>query len=174
VKNNKILVARLSAVVIVITTGCATSKMSSAPMASQVRHSVSVIALAPGGGMLTDAVGIELANHGFTIIDPSSTSNMMVRLNLNEVEISRPEGLAKLKDQGIDAFLIVRAAGGYDQQPQSASARMNSTHNGKLLAGITWQNGYGGMAGSIADRTMRKGLSEAAMEIATALSERVQ
>ena len=30
------------------------------------------------------------------------------------------------------------------------------------------------MAGSIADLTMRKGLSEAAMEIATALSERVQ
>ncbi len=81
-------------------------------MASHVKHSVSVIALAPGGGMLTDAVGVELANRGFTIIDPSSTSNMMVRLNLNEVEISRPEGLAKLKDQGIDAFLIVRAAGG--------------------------------------------------------------
>ncbi|SFN45090.1 hypothetical protein SAMN05216386_1021 [Nitrosospira briensis] len=165
------LVALLSAAVIV-TTGCATSKMSSAPMASQVKHSVSVIALAPGGGLLTDAVGIELANRGFTIIDPSSTSSMMVRLNLDEIEISRPEGLAKLKDQGIDAFLIVRAAGGYDQQPQSASVRMNSTHNGKLLAGITWQNGYGGMAGSPADRIMRKGLSESA--IATALSERVK
>lgn len=167
------LPALLSAAVIVITTGCATSKMSSSPVASQVKHSVSVIALAPGGGLLTDAVGIELANLGFTIIDPSSTSSMMVRLNLNEIEITRPEGLAKLKDQGIDAFLIVRTAGGYDQQPQSAGVRMNSTHNGKLLAGITWQNGYGGMAGSPADRVMRKGLSEAAIEIATALSKRV-
>lgn len=68
----------------------------------------------------------------------------MVRLNLNEIEITRPEGLAKLKDQGIDAFLKVRGAGRYDQQPQSASARINSTHNGKLLAGVTWQNGYAG------------------------------
>jgi hypothetical protein len=113
--------------------GCATSKLSSAPTASQVKHSVEVIALSPGGGIIADAVGVELANRGFTIIDPTSTSSMMVRLNLNEIEISRPEGLAKLKEQGIDAFLTVRAAGGYDEQPQSASARMNSTHNGKII-----------------------------------------
>lgn len=154
--------------------GCAASKISSAPSASQTKHTVEVIALAPGGGLLADAVGVELSNRGFTVIDTAATSNMMIRLNLNEVEIARPEGLAKLKDQGIDAFLTVRAAGGYDQQPQSASARMNSTHNGKLLAGATWQNGYGGQSGSIADRVMRKGLSEAATEIAVALSERVK
>jgi hypothetical protein len=154
--------------------GCASSKISSAPSPSQVKHSVEVIALAPGGGLIADAVGIELANRAFTIIDPSSTSSMMVRLNLNEIEITRPEGLAKLKEQGIDAFLTVRGAGGYDQQLQSASARMTSTHNGKLLAGVTWQNGYGGRAGSPADRVMRKGLSEAATEIAVALSERVK
>jgi len=99
---------------------------------------------------------------------------MMIRLNLNEVEITRPEGLAKLKDQGIDAFLVVRGGGGYDEQPQSASARMNSTHNGQVLAGVTWQNGFGGAAGSPADRVMRKGLTEAAAEIATALAERVK
>jgi hypothetical protein len=51
---------------------------------------------------------------------------------------------------------------------------MNSTHNGQVLAGVTWQNGYGGAAGSPADRVMRKGLSEAAAEIATALAERVK
>jgi hypothetical protein len=132
-----------------------------------------VIALVPGGGLMADAVGVELANRGFTVIDPASTSNMMIRLNLNEVEIARPEGMAKLRDQGIDALLVVKTAGGYDQQPQSASARMNSTRSGQLLAGVTWQNGYGGMAGSPADRIMRKGLSEAAAEIADALAARV-
>lgn len=171
-KKLQLLVALLS--VVIVASGCATSKMSSAPIASQIKHNVEVVALAPGGGLIADAVGVELANRGFTIIDPSSTSSMMVRLNLNEIEIARPEGLAKLKDQGIDAFLIVRGAGGYDEQPQSASARMNSTHNGKLLAGVTWQNGYGGRAGSPADRVMRKGLSEAANEIAAALAERVK
>ena len=82
--------------------------------------------------------------------------------------------MAKLKDQGIDAFLIVRGGGGYDENPQSASARMNSTHNGQVLAGVTWQNGFGGAAGSPADRVMRKGLTDAASEIAAALAERVK
>jgi hypothetical protein len=156
------------------TVGCASSKVSSVPTAAHVKHVVKVIALAPGGGIMADAVGAELSNRGFTIIDPSSTTNMMVRLNLNEVEIAKPEGLAKLRDQGIDAFLTVRSGGGYDQQPQSASARMNSTHNGQVLAGVTWQNGFGGRAGSPADRVMRKGLVEAAAEIADALAERVK
>ena len=154
--------------------GCAASKVSSLPVATQAKHSVKVIAFAPGGGLLADAVGVELSNRGFTVIDSSTTSSMMVRLNLNEIEITRPEGLAKLKEQGIDAFLVVRGAGGYDQNPQSASARMNSTHNGQVIAGVTWQNGFGGTAGSPADRVMRKGLSDAATEIAVALIERVQ
>jgi hypothetical protein len=154
--------------------GCASSKMSSLPVVSQAKHTVKVIAFAPGGGLLADAVGVELLNRGFTVIDSTTTSSMMVRLNLKEVEITRPEGLSKLKDQGIDAYLVVRGGGGYDEQPQSASARMNSTHNGQVLAGVTWQNGYGGAAGSPADRVMRKGLSEAAAEIATALAERVK
>jgi hypothetical protein len=130
--------------------------------------------MAPDGGLLADAVGIELSNRGFTVIDQASTSKTMVRLNLNEIEITKPEGLARLKEQGIDAFLIVRAAGGYDQQPQSASARMTSTHNAQLLAGISWQNGWGGQAGSVADRVMRKGLAEAATEIADALVARLK
>jgi hypothetical protein len=169
----KITIAALVAVPLLLF-GCATSKISSAPTASQIKHNIEVIALAPGGGLIADAVGVELSNRGFTVIDPSTTSSMMVRLNLNEIEITRPQGLAKLKDEGIDAYLTVRGAGGYDEQPQSASVRMNSTHNGKLLAGVTWQNGFGGMSGSIADRVMRKGLSEAATEIATVLSERIR
>lgn len=149
--------------------GCASSRLSTMPVLGKVSHPIKAIALAPDGGLLADAVGVELSNMGFTVIDSASTSKLMVRLNLNEVEIARPEGLAKLKDQGIDAFLTVRAAGGYDQQPQSASARVNSTHTGQVIAGISWQNGWGGQAGSIADRTMRKGLAEAAAEIANSL-----
>ena len=167
----RILMFAFSAVFLV---GCASSKISSAPIASRAKHQVKVIAFSPGGGLLSDAVGVELANRGFTVIDSSTTSNMMIRLNLIEIEISRPEGLAKLKDQGIDALLVVRGGGGYDQNPQSASARMNSTHNGQVLAGATWQNGYGGQAGSPADRVMRKGLSDAASEIAAALADRVK
>lgn len=131
-KMKKLIVTIVLAVLSI--SGCATSKISSAPTASQVKHGVEVIALAPGGGLIADAVGVELANRGFTIIDPSSTSSMMLRLNLNEIEITRPEGLAKLRDQGIDAFLTVRGSGGYDQQPQSASAVQKGTDHGFLLS----------------------------------------
>ena len=154
--------------------GCASSKLSSLPVSGQAKHAVKVIAFVPGGGLLADAVGVELSNRGFTVIDSATTSSMMVRFNLNEIEIARPEGLGRLRDQGIDAMLVVRSGGGYDQQPQNASARMNSTHNGQVLAGVTWQNGFGGVAGSPADRVMRKGLSEAASEIAAALAERIK
>ena len=99
---------------------------------------------------------------------------MMVRLNLNEVELSSPKGLGKHKEQGIDATLVVKAAGGYDQQPQSASARMVSTENGSMIAGVTWQNGFGGAEGSVADRVMRKGLSQAASDIAGELASRLR
>ena len=58
--------------------GCATSKISSAPVSIQRAHDVKVIAFAPGGGLVADAVGVELANRGFTVIDSSTTSNMMV------------------------------------------------------------------------------------------------
>ena len=56
-------------------------------------------------------------------------------------------------------------ADGNDGLPQSASVRINSTHTGEILAGVSWQNGWGGQSGSIADRTMRKDLTKAAEEI---------
>lgn len=168
----RLLIVALS--VSILGAACATSKVSNVTAPSQSQQKVRSIAIAPGGGLLADAVGVDLSNRGFTVIDPAATSNMMIRLNLNEVEIAQPEGLTKLRGQGIDAFLVVRAAGGYDQQPQSASARMTSTRDGQLLAGVSWQNGFGGQAGSIADRVMRKGLAEAASEIATALAERAR
>ncbi|MGG5819358.1 hypothetical protein [Falsiroseomonas sp. HW251] len=150
--------------------GCGGSQVSSVPVVSGPAHPVRAIAIMPGGGLLADAVAVEISNRGYTVIDGSDTSRLMARLNLNEVEIARPEGLARLREQGIDAVLTVRAAGGYDQQPQSASARVNSTQSGRVISGVTWQNGWGGRAGSIADRTMRKGLGEAAREIAAALA----
>ena len=82
--------------------------------------------------------------------------------------------MAKFREQGIDALLTVRSVAGYDQQPTSATARINSTHTGRVLAGITWQNGWGGQEGSVADRQHRKGLAEAASEIAEALAKNIQ
>jgi outer membrane lipopolysaccharide assembly protein LptE/RlpB len=150
--------------------GCGFSQTSSAPVAQRVP--VNTIAMMPGGGILADAVAVELSSRGFKIIDPAATSSLIVRLRLKEIEITQIAGLSRFKSQGIDAVLVVRAVG-YDQQPQSASVRMTSTESGALIAGVTWQNGFGGEAGSVVDRVMRKGLSQAAAEIANQLAAQV-
>lgn len=154
-----------------ILTACSGSKVSTVPILVRAGGPVKTIAMAPGGGLLADSVAIELSNRGYTVIDQEDTSRMMVRLNLNELEVSKPEGLTKIHDQGVDAMLSVRAAAGYDGLPMSASARVVSTDTGKIISGVTWQNGWGGMAGSIADRTMRQGMAEAAKQITDSLAQ---
>mgnify|MGYP003595703542 CR=1 len=160
--------------VVISMCGCASSKISSLPVTATANHSVKAIAMAPSGGILADAVAVELSNRGYEVIDSPSTTKLLVRLNMSEMEVSKPEGMAKLQGQGIDAYLSVRGVAANDGRPINASARLNSTHTWKVIAGATWQNGWGGMAGSIADRTMRKGLSEAASEITDALLKGIQ
>lgn len=152
---------------------CGTSSVSNMPVANAAPHAIQLLAMTPSQGLLAEAVAVELSNRGYKVFDPVDTSRIMARLNLNEIEISQPEGLAKLRAQGIDALLSVRSAGGYDQMPQSATARVTSTHTGRVIAGVTWQNGWGGQAGSIADRVMRTGLTGAAKEIADGLTRRM-
>lgn len=159
-----------------VLTGCAGSKVSSPPINDfGPKPIVKIIAMNPGGALMSDAVATELSNKGFSVIDASATSNLMIRLNLTEVEIARPEGLQKFKEKGIDALLTVKAnASQFDGLPDSATARMVDTNTGRVLAAVNWQNGWAGAAGSPASRMMRSGLQEAASEIAKALALRIQ
>lgn len=137
-------------------------------------HPVNVIAINPNGGILGDAIAIELSRYDITVVDPTQFSNIVGRLNLNEFEIGAPQNLLKLKDEGIDAYLVVKVAAGYDGLPQSVTARLNSTHNAQLISGVSWQNGYGGRAGSMADRMMRTDVSTAAREIVSELIKNIK
>lgn len=129
-----------------------------------------VIALAPSGGVLADAIGIELFNRGFTVVDTQQFSDFMIRHNMTELQFSQPQNLKLIKEEGIDAILMVKSVAGYDQKPQSATVRLNSTDDwGKIIAGVSWKNGWGGRPGSIADRSMRKDIPGAAEEIVQAL-----
>lgn len=136
-------------------------------------HQVRVIAINPNGGILGDAIAIELSTYDINVVDPAQLSNIVARLNLNEFEIGSPQNLMKLQNEGIDGYLVVKVAAGYDGLPQSATARLNSTHNGQLIAGVSWQNGYGGQAGSMADRMMRSDVSSAAKEIVKELVKNI-
>jgi hypothetical protein len=153
---------------------CGGSKLSYVGGPSKISVPIDTIALDPSGGILADAIGVELLNYGFNVVDTQKTTGLMARLNLDEISIMQPTNLTKLKESGIDAFLSVKAAAGYDGLPQSASVRLNSTQDGKIITGVSWQNGWGGAPGSPADRTMRKGITEAAAEIAIALSSKVR
>lgn len=149
-------------------TGCASSTMRS-QAADLEQERIRVIALAPSGGVLADAIGLELAGRGLMVVDTNQTTNLLARLNLDEFELIKPQSLGLLKEKGIDAVMSVRtvadAAGGL----RSAVVRLTSTSNGRVLAGATWDNGWGGQAGSIMDRSMRKGVADAAGEIAAGL-----
>ena len=81
----------------------------------------------------------------------------------------RTLNLQLLSKEGVDAVIVVNAVGGYDQMPQSASVQILETKSLEILAGVNWQNGWGGQQGSIADRVMRKGLTRSAKEIVNAL-----
>ena len=73
-----------------------------------------------------------------------------------------------LSDEGYS----VRTAGD-SEQPQAASAQINSAATGAVLAKITWQNGSSGWRGSKASpagRVMHKTLAQAAREIADDLT----
>jgi hypothetical protein len=160
-------------IAVLILFGCANSKVSTIGNYVTPTSQIEVIAMSPNGGLLGEAVAIELFNLGYNIVDTESTQRIFARLGLDEIEISRASGIKRLKEEGIDAYLVIKSASGHDGLPQSATARLTETETGKILAGVSWQNGWGGQAGSPADRMMRQDISEAAREIVKELSKAI-
>ena len=147
--------------------GCASQSMAISRSANPAAKNVKRIALMPGGGVLAEAVGIQLMSLGFDIVDMSVATNTAARLNINEFEYAQPANLKDLANKyGVDCVLIVKSVGGYDGKPNSAAARLLETRTGSLLAGVTWQNGKGGAQESPADNLMRSDVSTAAKKMA--------
>ena len=150
--------------------GCASSKVTqSIVVPPNSGPPIKIIAISPGGGVLGEAVGVELFNLGYTIVDPGQTMQIAGRYNLSEIELGQPKSLDVLREEKIDALLVVKGTSGYDGRPQSASARVVSTATGQIVAAVSWQNGWGGQEGSMADRQKRKDVVGAAREIAKGL-----
>jgi len=120
----------------------------------------------PSGGVLADAIGVELLRYGVDILDTATVTSIIARWNLTEFEIADPQNIRKLADKGIDTILLVKSVAGYDSAPESASVKLVSTSTGQLIIGATWENGKGGAKGSPADGIMRVNLSTAARQIA--------
>lgn len=156
-----------------ILAGCAAASMSEIGNAKPVTQPITRIAIAPGSGPLGDAIGVELFNLGYHIVDARQTKGIIGSSGLQQFEVYSADGYAALRRQGIEAVLTAKGVA-VKGLPESASVRVTSTRNGDLLAGLTWQNGWGGMSGSIADRVMRNNLSDVSQSIARALDKRLR
>lgn len=163
---------RLGALSLLALSSCMTGSFSSV-VHRELAHPISGIAMDPGGGLLADAVALELFNNGLTVHDTAQTRGLLVRMDLSEVEVVRPTNLEALRVEGIDAYIVVRMAAGSDGRPDSASVRVTSTHDGTIISGFSWQNGWGGKAGSLADRSMRTNVAGAAKKIGRKLAEQL-
>jgi hypothetical protein len=153
--------------VMMITAGCASQSIEVSRAPYPASRKVIRIALMPGGGVLAEAVGIQIMAQGFDVVDMSTSTAASLRANLDEIEFTKPSNLRTLAGEyGVDGVLIVKTVAGYDGKPNSATARVLDTANGRLLAGVTWQNGKGGERGSAADNLMRSDVSVAAKKIA--------
>ena len=128
-------------------------------------HPIRSIALNPSGGILADAVGMELLNRGYNVLDTQETSNLLVRMDASEVEWMEPAQLSKMRERNIDAILIVRTASNSDGLPVSASARLVSTQSGRVIGGVAWENAKGGAGGSPLDHMVKKGVTGAAKDM---------
>lgn len=153
--------------------GCAGPQMSVTKQTNLPAKNINVIAIAPGSGPFGDAIGVELFNLGFQVVDANETAALIGRAGLKEFEIYKPVGYSTLRERGIEAIITSKTVD-VDGMPESASVRITDTLDGKILRGLTWQNGWGGRRGSIADRSMRRNLSAAAQDIAKELSSRLR
>jgi hypothetical protein len=76
------------ALVLVLAVGCAESKVSQSVGQPYKGPRVKSIAISPGGGVLGDAVGVELFNKGFSVVDSGEAGRLLGRSELSELEIS--------------------------------------------------------------------------------------
>ena len=170
--SNRNVLRMLLGCICLVLVGCAI-----APQVNVVRSQVPLekpvrtIALMPSGGVLADAIGLELLRFGFNVIDTGKVSSLMIQANLTEIEITQPHNLSRLFTDGIDAVILVKSVAGYDGRPQSASVKIVYTQTGQLIAGANWQNGRGGVQGSQADQNARADLAIAAQQIADSLGQ---
>jgi hypothetical protein len=120
------------------------------------------IALAPNGGIFADVIGIEFAGQGYTIFDTGATLALLVLMQKTRDDLFSPEVMARFKEHGIDAVLVVQKTDGNDGLPQTVQIRLHSTESVTDVGGIDWKNSW-----------IRRGTLESAQEVAAAMRQEV-
>jgi hypothetical protein len=139
---------------------CAAGRVTPVGEFQSIDPPLKTIALAPSGGIFADVIGIQLSEQGYTIVDTGATAALLVLMQKAQDELFSPEVMSRLKERGIDAVLVVRKVDGKDGLPQVVQIRLHRTAPGADVAGVDWENGW-----------VRRGMLEAAQEIAAAMSQ---
>jgi hypothetical protein len=127
---------------------------------------VKTIAVLPGGGVLADEITLNLIARAFQVVPPPPDAT--------EAALRSQEGLATLRKAGIDALLVVRSVNDHDGRPRSATAVLYGTDNGRVVSGVTWENGHGfGIEHSVTNSVLRVGNDQAAKEMVARLATNI-
>lgn len=142
-------------------TGWASSALAQQPQSGDVATrqagSPRTIALAPGGGLLGEAVAAELKGRGYGVV---SLTPAVASL-----------GATPAAMQGVDAVLTVKATTVVSGEPQTVTALI-ATPSGQVLAQVNWSNYWGGWRGpkgAAPNSDRRRTVAQAAVEIAEGL-----
>lgn len=170
----------LIAAAFTIVAGCGTSKVSQIKAPEYTDHSVRALVIAPSeesflndSSMLADAIGAELAKRGYSVVDTREATALLAKSNVTPADMLAPRGLAALGKESVDAVLSVSATGSSfgGSWMRQVKVKVTSTSTSRMIGEVDWTNSWGGMPGSPANAIMRKGLAEAAQEIAEALAK---
>ena len=140
--------------------GCAAARVIPVGHFPSIDPPLKTIALAPNSGIFADIIGIELAGRGYTIVDTGATLALLVLMQKTQDDLFNPEVMARFKEHGIDAVLVVQKTDGKDGLPQTVQIRLHSTEPVADVSGVDWTNSW-----------IRRGMLESAEEIAAAMSQ---
>ena len=116
---------------------------------------ITTIYVGGSGGILAEAIGLEIAHYGFAVVSEAIPRN----------------GVAP--DEGIGVLDIEWTAALHDGNPNTVIAKVTAPGSGVMLAGVSWTNARAGAAGSPADVMVRKTTVTAAQEIAAGLVHQI-
>ena len=154
--------------------GCAGARLTEMIQTPYSGPPVRSIAIDPRCGVMGEEIAMHLNRGNLRVFDSDQTIQIARRVGIDEYHINSPEGLEGLRNKGVDALLIVKTMIGWDGKPQIVTARLINTHTSEVITSLSWENGWGGEFGSVADRTMRKSVPEAARQISVSLLNRIR
>jgi hypothetical protein len=153
--------------------GCAGARLADTVRSDYSGPAIRTVAVAPGGGLVAEAVAARLQMERIAVMGPSETISVLEQAGLTRAQVAGEAGFQELVKHDVDALLVIRSLYGWDGHPQSVSVRLISTRTAEVITGFAWENGWGGDLGSVADRIMRRDSAEAAHQIVAGLLERV-